>query len=247
MTEWTRGTDPIADLEQVLCRGVTTIFDVGANVGRTVKGFADRCPDAKLFAFEPTTEAYKALVAATAGLDRVQCFHLALGAQPGREQMHYHVESVWNSLSQNDDRGLGSELVTIETLDEVAGALGVESIDLVKSDTEGYDLEVLKGADGYLRRGRIRSIFVEMGFQKRDRGHTFFADVHDYLSGRNYQLHSFYSMGGLTYVSHPISPRYSWCDALFIHNDVVEDKERLPYESFLRWLDDQRQRLIDRR
>jgi FkbM family methyltransferase len=37
--------------------------------------------------------------------------------------------------------------VTVTTLDEYCAANGIERIDLLKNDTQGYELEVLRGAE----------------------------------------------------------------------------------------------------
>jgi hypothetical protein len=42
----------------------------------------------------------------------------------------------------------------------------VQFIDLLKSDTQGFDLEVLKGAQGLLDARKIRLIYLEVTFQK---------------------------------------------------------------------------------
>ena len=50
---------------------------------------------------------------------------------------------------------------TVRTLDEVRRELGVERINLLKIDTEGFDLQVLQGARQSLEEGRIDCIYLE--------------------------------------------------------------------------------------
>jgi len=47
-------------------------------------------------------------------------------------------------------------------LDSLAATLHLQAIDLVKIDCEGYELEVLRGAEHLLSRGLIRRVLVEL-------------------------------------------------------------------------------------
>ncbi len=52
-----------------------------------------------------------------------------------------------------------SSLVPLRTLDEIAGALGIGRVDLLKIDTEGYEAEVLNGAEAML--GQVQRVILE--------------------------------------------------------------------------------------
>jgi hypothetical protein len=67
-----------------------------------------------------------------------------------------------NSLHRPDGRaGLGTEQVPVTTLDEHAREHGLGAIALVKIDTEGHDLAVLRGARDLLRGQRIGVVQFE--------------------------------------------------------------------------------------
>jgi hypothetical protein len=51
--------------------------------------------------------------------------------------------------------------VAVLTLDEETERLGIDRIDMIKIDVEGYEPKVLAGARRLLREGRIRAILCE--------------------------------------------------------------------------------------
>ena len=51
--------------------------------------------------------------------------------------------------------------VSCTTIDNFCAEKGIRTIDVLKIDTEGYELEVLKGARLMLKRGAIRYIYFE--------------------------------------------------------------------------------------
>lgn len=69
------------------------------------------------------------------------------------------------------------EEVAVGTVDTFAREFGVEEISLLKTDTEGFDAEVLRGAKSMISSGRIFLILIEVGFSKYDAGHTLFDDA----------------------------------------------------------------------
>ena len=84
-----------------------------------------------------------------------------------------NASSPTNSLLETDDsaalswgKGLLETAATINveaaTVDEFCRKRQIESIDILKIDTQGTELEILKGAAGMLSGGRIRVIYNEM-------------------------------------------------------------------------------------
>jgi len=62
-----------------------------------------------------------------------------------------------------------------------------QSVDILKTDIEGYHLEILRGAEFLLARNKISLVFSEAGFDREDRQHTNFCDLlalrHDRKTG----------------------------------------------------------------
>jgi FkbM family methyltransferase len=170
------------------------IFDVGANVGQTALGFADAFPEAIIHAFEPFQETFSALEHNTRAKPTIRAHRLALGAAPGAVSAELKG-SVINSIikSEAEDAGPGrQETVTVETIDRFCGREGISSIGFLKIDTEGYDLEVLKGAGNMLAAQRIDLLQVEAGMNACNRKHVPFADFLQFLEPHQYLLFGIY-------------------------------------------------------
>jgi FkbM family methyltransferase len=80
------------------------------------------------------------------------------------------LNSLRNELS-NSCGALPGELITIRTLDSFWAEQNINNIDLLKTDTEGFDLEVLKGAEAMLRAQQIQFILAEVTFHPKN-SHT---------------------------------------------------------------------------
>ncbi|WP_295388955.1 FkbM family methyltransferase [uncultured Thiodictyon sp.] len=145
-------------------------FDVGANVGDYSNVLAKEYPGAAIYAFEPNPNTFSHLVKNARGVAR--CFNIGMGDKQGngiiatcsnglfsahasmyREvfaEFHGHTDIVTNSFKQ-------------ETIDEFCESENIGRIDFLKIDTEGNELNVLKGAENSLAQGKIDMIQFEFG------------------------------------------------------------------------------------
>jgi hypothetical protein len=105
-------------------------------------------------------------------------------------------------------------LVEVKTIDQFCRDEGIERIDILKSDTQGYDLEVFKGAERTIRENRIGLIYFEIIFCDMYKNLPSFSEVYDFLTGRDFLLVSFYQF-------HYQEQLASWTDALFVHKSYL--------------------------
>ena len=75
---------------------------------------------------------------------------------------------------------------------QAAARLGVDRIDVLKIDTEGHDLEVVKGFGDMVRNKRIEFIQVECGFAPENTRHIPFEVFTDHLFPLGYRLLGIY-------------------------------------------------------
>ena len=68
----------------------------------------------------------------------------------------------------------------------------IDGIDILKMDVQGWELELLQGAEGLLRDRRIRFIYSEVGFRRDSSDMQHFCSLNDVLEQRGYWLCGFY-------------------------------------------------------
>lgn len=127
-----------------------TILDIGANQGQSAEFYHAAFPHARILSSEPDPEAFQALAEVVARIPKAQAFQLAFGESRGTASFNRFQSSQTNSFLTFDVRYRLEEAsspiaVTVETLDSFCGQLGIRQIDLLKIDTQGYDLKVLRG------------------------------------------------------------------------------------------------------
>lgn len=164
-----------AALVERLLRPGMTVVDVGANHGLfTFEALEFIRPGGRLHSFEPapaTRELFEANLRANGVEGEVLVFGAAVGAESGEARLRVHDDwSGLNTLAGRDITWLGRELkpdrivtVPVVTLDAHASEHGLDRIDFLKIDVEGFELDVLRGARGLLDAGRIGAIMLEVG------------------------------------------------------------------------------------
>jgi len=156
----------LSRLAPLLKNGVA--FDVGANEGAYSSKLHTLYPSLTIFCFEPHPETYRRLAKRVTPLE-IKPFNLGLGEKSGGALLYDYSEFDGSSHASLYDgvivklhqKPAQSHQVDISTLDEFATKQKVEFIDLLKIDTEGNELSVLKGAENLISQGRIKIIQFE--------------------------------------------------------------------------------------
>jgi FkbM family methyltransferase len=232
------GSDHIRDARYILDDSVQTVFDVGANAGQTALRFAPAFPRATIYSFEPDPDTFRRLEAAVAHLPAVRPFNAALGRSSGEARLFRFASDETNSLlpkaqgaeSYVADAGYlretGSVAVAVTTLDRVCEELRLAKIDLLKLDTQGYELEILHGAQRLLESGSIGLIYTELCFVRYYENQPLFQDVYSFLYERGYRLVGLYESGFLTHCYQVGG------NALFVHESIGSAKPATPHLRF---------------
>jgi FkbM family methyltransferase len=140
------------------------VFDVGAHSGQYTKLFARAASSGRVYAFEPGSYARAILrmVVALHRLDNVAVVPMALGAACGVDTLSVPIKaggSFGFGLShlgspQQRWSAVAQELVGLTTLDALVAALGLDRLDFIKADIEGWEMALLRGGESALRRFR---------------------------------------------------------------------------------------------
>jgi len=169
------------------------VFDVGANTGQTVLKWNKFFPKAEYYCFEPVGSTMITLKRNTEKLKNVRYFQCALGAEKKQAEIVLCEDSSLNSFVDTVKKiGEKTEVVKIETLDEICQSEGVSYIDVLKIDTDGFDIEVLKGATSMLKNNKITFIQVEAGMNPHNKLHVPLQQFVDFLAAYGYVLFGVY-------------------------------------------------------
>jgi FkbM family methyltransferase len=212
-----RRSDPFKNMQTYIPVGErAVIFDVGANTGQSIRSFQAAFPLATIHSFEPSPEVFaRDLLPRYGKRPDVHLWNMAAGASEGTMTLRENSSSVMTSFLAPGRAGWGALMrtttVPVTTLDAFAARNNVGFVHILKSDTQGFDLEVFKGAERLFSEGRVGMIHVEITLAKLYEGLPSFDVMYRHLADRGFSLAGFYKMrvrDGLL----------GWMDALFISN-----------------------------
>ncbi len=197
------------------------VVDVGAHGGEYAKLVLAAAPDARLISVEPHPATF-ARLAEAAHARGFTAVHAACGSAPGSAQLSDYadhpdgsqhaslyagvIDTVWGKPSMTVD-------VTVTTLDALADAHGLDAIDLLKIDTEGAELDVLRGARGLLKAGRVHAVQFEFN-DTLTISRVFMREFQEQLAG--FHLYRLLPHGQLSL--EPYRPVYS---EIFAYQNIV--------------------------
>jgi FkbM family methyltransferase len=153
-------------------------------------------------AFEPLAACCKAAQAnATVNgvVDRVNLNQLALGSEATSEHLSLTFGGRQGTLCAdilNDVRTGATQVVSVVRLDDYCESVGVDRVDVLKLDVEGYEINVLEGAPQTLAHTRV----VVMEWHSPDRAQR--ADRLLVQAGLTFEAHfsdALHGAGGIGY------------------------------------------------
>lgn len=131
--------------------GIATIVDIGANVGIAASRLRLAYPQARVLCFEPNPAAL-AYLRVNAPRARAELFEFGLGDADARpplfQDTHSTVTASLSPRAMTLSEPLGA--VDIRAADRALAQAGVSAIDLLKIDTEGAELPILKTLAAFL-------------------------------------------------------------------------------------------------
>lgn len=198
VTGWTiyrsappRGFDLFRDLNRVPGWGQPkTVFDVGAHVGETIHRFKNAYPAVTVHAFEPSSDNLTILRKRFASDPHVTIHAVALGSTNSDGILHLKEHTSTHSLIPLGEC-LGSEAIHVVTMDTLCERERLQRVDICKIDTEGGDLEVLRGAATLLSAHRIDVVQVETSLRHDTEYFAPLWDIDVFLNEKRYELFGF--------------------------------------------------------
>ena len=145
------------------------IFDVGGHAGDYTDALLRARPAGQAYVFEPSDSHFSILQERLGGRANVTLEKIGLGARACEMSLYKTGEiSGLASFTRRrlDHFGVEMDLVetvAVRTLDEIVAQYGIATIDLLKIDVEGHELDVLNGGTKAFRDNRIKLVQFEFG------------------------------------------------------------------------------------
>jgi FkbM family methyltransferase len=178
-----------------------TVLDAGANKGQFALAARAHYPIARIVAFEPLPRPAVIFRKVFSTDANVSFMPIALGSTPGEEIIHVSGRADSSSLlpisALQSQTFPGTEEVGIQTIrvERLDGVLMSETLArpvLLKIDVQGFELELLKGAEQSL--AHIDDIYVELSFVPLYDGQALTGDVTAWLRERGFVLAGVYNI-----------------------------------------------------
>ena len=211
---------------------VLTLVDVGSAGGLAARWREFR-PILSAVLFDPR----EAAPTGTLGRGQARVYPVALSDAPGEAELHVTALPNMSSFLRPDAEVFGryrkkgrdaavvaTETVRVDTLDSLARADGFRPA-VLKVDTQGSELQVLKGAEQAL--ASVVLAEVEVSFFQRYAGQPVLADIEQWMSERGFELIELYRikryrMANSLGIAQPLlggwqrSGRAAYGDAIFL-------------------------------
>ena len=147
--------DPLLSCASQLLESDACVLDVGSNVGLTAIGFEQLVPEGRIFAFEPSPRNYELLRRNLEenGCSRVEAMNMAVGRATGEVTFLDTPRYGAGSFAVNDEGQIAvkhhaEDLIKVPCvgIDDFVEQRNLSRVDLIKIDVEGFEIDVLEGA-----------------------------------------------------------------------------------------------------
>jgi FkbM family methyltransferase len=177
--------------------------DIGSHKGTYTDLFIKNFKNSKVLMFEPQTKIFYFIKKKYKNKNNVKCFNIAISDDQSKKLLSINEHDLTSSFSTFNKKNnylkvkailFGKSLkkminkkviVKTSTLDEIIKTKKIFKIDLVKIDTEGHELQVLKGMKKSLK--KINHIMVEIHNDEIYQNYNP-KKVHNFLIRNNYEL-----------------------------------------------------------
>jgi len=184
------------------------IIDVGAHKGETISLFYKNFTINKILAFEPNPIVFKKLenkIKKTNYKNKIILFNLGLGSKEEEKDLLINNDtssSTYNAIDENTEYYkrkkiflsmfnkdiLRKKILTkILPLSKVNEVNHIENIDILKIDTEGYELNILKGINEN-HFNKIKYIYFEHHYNLMIKKNYKYSDIKIFLNKNNFYL-----------------------------------------------------------
>ena len=186
--------------------GSLVVFDIGAHYGETIKLFYKNLKLEKIYSFEASPVNFKILQKNALKYDnkKIEIHNYGIGEKISNDYINQTAESSSSTINKLNinSKYFKKKLkilnikkkeafyqkipIKIITLDHFIEDKKIECIDLLKIDTEGYELNVLKGLKKYNK--KIKLIYFEHHYDDMIVKNYKFGHIHELLKNYGFKM-----------------------------------------------------------
>jgi len=144
------------------------VLDIGANIGTTTLKLAKKANKGKVISYEPSKPTFERLRENVAMNNFANIFPQNTGIGDSIAEFPLHNIDVtnpgMNRIIQDQSRipdGIPAETIRITTLENSMRAIGIDKIDAIKIDVEGFEYQVINGSLELLKKNKP-FLFIEL-------------------------------------------------------------------------------------
>ncbi len=213
------------DLKVLVNKENPFLIDGGANFGETTDEFLAHYENPTIYCFEANNSLASDLMRRYAEKKNVHVLAQALGSKVGKVNFNISKNLPSSSFLEHTnlhkeyhgDVTATKEVVVVDMVTLESAFPNHETIDLLKLDVEGYELEVLKGAESILP--HIRIVMTEVWFSGGYTHAPYFSDIETFLRNNNFTLLNIYNP--YTHKDMQLTAG----DAVFLNNKFFSDRK----------------------
>ncbi|MDY7012983.1 MAG: FkbM family methyltransferase [Cyanobacteriota bacterium] len=180
------------------------ILDLGANRGQTAIQYRAKFPNSEIYCFEPFPNSVAQLRKQFSDDRRVHIIPKAVARSKGIARFYINGFHETNSLFPRPlsarryypKAAETQKVVEVETIDidSFLKKNNMASVDIIKLDIQGGELDALRGAEAILKTGKISLIYTEIMFVPHYEGAPLFHEIWSFLSQFGYSLFEIYDL-----------------------------------------------------
>jgi FkbM family methyltransferase len=183
-------------------RSIKTIIDVGAHKGEFAQNAIQIKSVNKIIAFEPQKKIFEILKEKFVNNDKISLNNFALSEKVEKKIMKINKMTATSTLNHEINKNslyfkfksfllyqknsiISEEEIDTTTFDVFFNGKTFDPNTLLKIDTEGYELHVLKGSNQKIK--EVKYVLIENQFSKMYKNVNF-EDCHEFLKRKNFRL-----------------------------------------------------------
>jgi len=216
-------TNPFYKVLEILKNTKVIVFDVGANTGSSIEQIKKNHTKSTIYAFEPSPRCISFLQKKYKHDNQVNIYQTGVGRREYYSYLNENECSDMNSFLSLGTQGWGKIKekikVPIVSLDFFTKNKKIEKVHLLKVDTQGFEMEVFKGAKGLFKKNAVGLVLFEVNFLDIYKKAPRFNELLTFFFHKNFKIVNLYDV---THISNCIG----WCDILMINPKFFKQEKQ---------------------